>query len=245
MEVWIRNKLVKYIQWSQNSSANICLAKSTRVFGNDRVTKFQSCKKAHPLLGYQNIQNPKSWRNTLASDESSFLRQHVVLGTPVFPGTAILEIFMAAARQECAGEQHGLGEVTFERMIPVRDGEDRQLMTTIADDLISIHSSVNGNDWVLHATARILKHARSIRSSSKQTDFIGKTDYLIKKFYKLLRESGLAYDNDFQTVLALWKNKSGLRAKLALRETTWCGAGLITHPAIIDGGLSLSFLTSK
>ena len=40
-------------------------------------------------------------------------------------------------------------------------------------------------------------------------------------------------------MLALWKNKSGLRAKLALRETTWCGAGLITHPAIIDGGLQV------
>ena len=200
---------------------------------------FRVAKKAHPLLGYQNIQNPKSWRNTLASDEFSFLQQHVVLGTPVFPGTAILEIFMAAAREECAGEQHGLGEVTFERMIPLRDGEDRQLMTTIADDLISIHSSVDGNDWVLHATARILKHARSIRSSSKQTDFIGKTDYPTKKFYKLLQENGLAYDNDFQTVLAIWKNKSDLRAKLALKETTWCGAGLITHPAIIDGGLQV------
>ena len=60
---------------------------------------FRVAKKAHPLLGYQNIQNPKSWRNTLASDEFSFLQQHVVLGTPVFSGTAILEIFMAAARQ--------------------------------------------------------------------------------------------------------------------------------------------------
>ena len=112
---------------------------------------------------------------------------------------------MAAARQECAGEQHGLGEVTFERMIPLGDGEDRQLMTTIAEDLISIHSSVNGNDWVLHATARILKHARSIRSSSKQTDFIGKTYYSTKEFYKSLQENGLDYDNDFQTVLAIWK----------------------------------------
>ena len=67
-------------------------------------------------------------------------------------------------------------------MIPLRDGEDRQLMTTIAEDSISIHSSVDGNDWVLHATARILKHARSIKSSSKQTDFIGKTYYSKKNF---------------------------------------------------------------
>ena len=38
---------------------------------NDRVTKFQSRKKGSPLLGYQNIQNPKSWRNTLASESSA------------------------------------------------------------------------------------------------------------------------------------------------------------------------------
>ena len=124
---------------------------------------------------------------------------------------------MAAARQECAGEQHGLGEVTFERMIPLGDGEDRQLMTTIAEDLFN-YSSANGNDWAPHATARILKHARSIRSSSKQTDFIGKTYYSTKEFYKSLQENGLDYDDDFRTVLAIWKNKSGLRAKLALRE---------------------------
>ena len=67
-------------------------------------------------------------------------------------------------------------------------------MTTIAEDSISIHSSVDGNDWVLHATARILKHARSIRSSSKQTDFIGKTYYSTKEFYKSLQENGLTYD---------------------------------------------------
>ena len=168
MEVWIRNKLVKYIQWSQNSSANICLAKST-VFGNDRVTKFQSRKKGSPPPRLSKYSKSQSWRNTLASDSSASAT--CSFGHPSFLDSNSRN-FHGRSRQEC-GEQHGLGEVTFERMIPLGDGEDRQLMTTIAEDLISIHSSVNGNDWVLHATARILKHARSIRSSSnKQTSLV-------------------------------------------------------------------------
>ncbi len=62
-------------------------------------------RRVHPLLGWRLFDAEMSWENTIDPVDLTWLADHKVGGSVVFPGSAYAEMALAAAREWLGGEQ--------------------------------------------------------------------------------------------------------------------------------------------
>jgi amino acid adenylation domain-containing protein len=206
----------------------------------------------HPLLGSR-VRSPvvrdHVFEALIASDEPSFLADHALHGSVVFPGTGYMEI----ARAACGAVGHDLGEVrdlAFHEPLVVPDSGPRTLQTVVARDsdgsaslaVYALDDEEGADAWTLHATAT-LTPARAAGQAAPasppeelRTRLPEEVDPL--RYYAGLAAAGAAYGPAFRSISAAWRSDGEALAQLRLPPAAGV-ADVALHPGLLDGALQL------
>lgn len=117
-------------------------------------------RRSHPLLGWRLSSAPCSWENVLDPATLPWLNDHKVGGALVLPGSAYVEIALAAAREYYQTEAIAIEqiEIVSPMVFDGEHGRSTRVDVYQRDGSIQILSRqrLSGDEWKLHATGRLL-----------------------------------------------------------------------------------------
>ncbi|HET6705675.1 type I polyketide synthase [Amycolatopsis sp.] len=167
-----------------------------------------------------------------------WLADHVVAGSVVVPGTALVELAVRAG--DAAGCPR-VAELLIENplTLPGRGGVAVQVTVAAPGDdgrrdLAVYARPDDGGAWTRHATGVLAPDAGAAPGLA-QWPPAGATPLDLDGFYPALAEAGLAYGPAFRGVTAAWRRDDELFAEVALPDGA--GDGYAVHPALFDAAL--------
>jgi acyl transferase domain-containing protein/NADPH:quinone reductase-like Zn-dependent oxidoreductase/short-subunit dehydrogenase/surfactin synthase thioesterase subunit len=183
-------------------------------------------------------------------DGQPWLADHAVLGTVLLPGTAAIELAVAAGRR--VGCEY-LDELTLEApvVIPERGTVELQVWIGDPDDqgrrALRLHSSLPGRlpgqlddqPWTRNATG-VLAPTGPVAGEGLAWPPAGTpVPDVLDGFYDRLASAGLGYGPVFRGLRAAWRHDDEVFAEVALPEQARADAagGLGAHPALLDAAL--------
>ncbi|MEV5887734.1 polyketide synthase dehydratase domain-containing protein, partial [Streptomyces sp. NPDC052020] len=200
----------------------------------------------HPLLGAL-VNAPGTGTTVLTGRISArthpWLDDHAIMGTPLLPGTAFVELALHAGHR--TGAPH-LEELTVHAPLALRSDAftDLRVQTSRSDHSVTIHSRPHGAEddapWTLHATGTLAPG-----SPAPSTDFPaaawpppGATPIPLDGVYGELAAQGYEYGPAFQGLKAAWQQGGEVFAEVALPEQARDDAAAFAlHPALLDAAL--------
>ncbi|WP_451692151.1 type I polyketide synthase, partial [Streptomyces sparsogenes] len=179
-----------------------------------------------------------------------WLADHAVLETVLLPGTAFVELALAAGRETGRGQ---LRELTLERPLTFTadTGVTVQVQVAEADGTgsrtVTVHSRAGTADqeepaeWIRHATATLTAE----EAPADPAEFAalqgvwppsGATPVEVGDYYEALFERGYEYGPAFQGLRSVWRRGDEVFAEVALAQETPADDFLV-HPALLDSAL--------
>ncbi|MFD7862987.1 type I polyketide synthase [Streptomyces sp. NPDC059783] len=203
----------------------------------------------HPLLG---ACVPLSGGGTVCTGRLTtaahpWLADHVVAGTPLLPGTALVDLAVHAADHAGCGR---VDELVLSAPLPL-DTDGRQLQVLTAPDGTDGHHTVRissrpadapaDTPWTLHATGTLAPEADAPAPfDTTAWPPPGATDVPLDGLYDDQDPdgTGVAYGPAFQGLVAAWRSDDELYADVALPEPLPDDTGRYgLHPALLDAAL--------
>ncbi|HXR30810.1 MAG TPA: SDR family NAD(P)-dependent oxidoreductase, partial [Solirubrobacterales bacterium] len=173
-----------------------------------------------------------------------WLADHAVAGTVLLPGTAFVEIALAAAAQVAA---NGIEELILQAPLVLADAQATQLQVKLGEPDsdgrrdIAIHSRLEASgvaevaEWACNATGTLSTAPATPGESLDTWPPEGAEPVEPSILYGALAEVGLEYGPAFQAVSAAWRNGDYVYAEVALGdEQASDAARFAVHPALLD-----------
>ncbi|CAL9567433.1 hypothetical protein SUDANB58_04767 [Streptomyces sp. enrichment culture] len=200
----------------------------------------------HPLLGAL-VNAPGTGTTVLTGRISArthpWLNDHAIMGTPLLPGTAFVELALHAGHRTGAPR---LEELTVHVPLALRSDAftDLRVQTSQSDHSVTIHSRPHGAEddapWTLHATGTLTPG-----SPAPSTGFTpaawpppGATPIPLDGTYEELAAQGYDYGPAFRGLKAAWQRGGEIFAEVALPEQARDGAAAFAlHPVLLDAAL--------
>lgn len=198
--------------------------------------------RVHPLLGWHLKDALASWENVLDPDICPWLADHKVAGAIVFPGSAYLEMALAAAHEHFGGFTQEVEELDILAPI-VFDGEHARCLRfelNLRDMGFHILSRqrLSDDDWTLNAVGRLL-------GAPTVTEGIGAVAVPLNNgvdleidhsvHYLLTQAVGLDYGPCFRGLDSVRVTGRLLLANLAIPAAVQEEMGhYLLHPALLD-----------
>ncbi len=203
----------------------------------------------HPLLGAA-VPDPRGEGLALTGRISiathPWLADHAVAGTALMPGTAFLELALAAAEQ-LGAEQ--VAELTLQAplALPETGAVQVQVVVSSPDERgareIEIFSRPEAEEdeqlpWALHAEGLLSEEPVAAPEALQSWPPAGAEPLEAEYLYDRLAEAGLDYGPAFQGLTKAWKAGEELFAEVSLAEAQEAEAGRFSiHPALLDSAL--------
>ncbi|MGC4746993.1 SDR family NAD(P)-dependent oxidoreductase [Micromonospora sp. DT201] len=178
----------------------------------------------------------------LSRQDHPWLADHAVGDTVLLPGTAFLELALAAAEQTgCAG----VDELTLEAplVLPASGGVPMQVRVDEADEdgrrPIAVHAQAGAPDgpWRRHATG-VLSATGTPGMDLTSWPPADATAVALDDFYERAATDGFRYGPAFQGLRAAWRLGDEVYAEVALPEREQANAGsYLVHPALLDAAV--------
>ncbi|MEW1614265.1 MULTISPECIES: SDR family NAD(P)-dependent oxidoreductase [unclassified Streptomyces] len=178
-----------------------------------------------------------------------WLAQHVIGGTVLLPGAAIVELAVAAGdRAGC----HGLRELVLEEpLIMPEEGIRLQIGLGGADSAgerrVTVHSCLgtgtgtgpwDEGEWTRHATGTLTAEGAAGPDEGSGLPPESATRLSHEGLYERLADDGYAYGPAFQGIEAVWESGGDLYAEVALPEELHADASDYgIHPVLLDAAL--------
>ncbi|MFG2139946.1 type I polyketide synthase [Streptomyces sp. NPDC048650] len=182
----------------------------------------------------------------LSTADHPWLADHTVLGTSVLPGTALVDLALAAGRESGTT---AVEELTLEApLVLAEDGAVHvQVLLDAPDDSgrrpVTIYSRPEEADLqdarTRHATGLLATPAEPEPPRLAVWPPEGATEVGTDGLYDDLAAAGLGYGPMFRGLRAAWRRGAELFAEVALPEenTAVAGGGFGVHPALLDAAL--------
>ncbi|WP_042808820.1 polyketide synthase dehydratase domain-containing protein, partial [Streptomyces rimosus] len=181
----------------------------------------------HPLLGAA-VELAGSggllFTGRLSVSSHPWLADHVVLGSVLVPGTALVELVLRAADEVGCGL---LEELTLAAplVLPASGGAVQvQVWVGEPDDdgrrPVSVHSREGEAPWTLHAEGAVTTGAATASFDAAVWPPKGAEPLEVAGCYDALADAGLTYGPAFQGLRAAWKTGEDIYAEVALPEGT-------------------------
>ncbi|WP_322756781.1 SDR family NAD(P)-dependent oxidoreductase, partial [Frankia sp. Cas3] len=205
---------------------------------------------AHPMLGASvSIADRDELVVTgrISRGTQPWLAEHTILGAAILPGTAFLDIVLAAAEQVGCDR---LAELTVHTplALPAREPVDIQVVVNRPDSsgrrAVSVHSrsesaEATDSQWIRHAVGMIETAARDVPGElMREWPPSGAESVDVADLYDLLREAGFDYGPTFQGLRSAWRRGEEIFVEAELaddRRNT--DEAYIIHPALLDSAL--------
>ena len=202
--------------------------------------------RIHPLLG-RPLTSPAFdgtlYETTLSAGDPSFLSDHRIYGTPLFPGAGMLEIFDAVAR-DLIGEAVEVRRVSVLQPLAFSEGAERVMQVVVEGERDGerrariVSRPTDGDEWSEHATG-VLAAAGPPSAPAIDASVDGLTAYDAAEYYAGSEEDGTALSGVFV-------NFDEIHVELGVRAVARLDLGADTdagrygaHPALLDGGLQV------
>ncbi|MEU8927876.1 type I polyketide synthase, partial [Kitasatospora sp. NPDC048545] len=207
----------------------------------------------HPLLGAAvELVNTDGYLFTgrLSARSHGWLADHVVMGSVLVPGTALVELAVRA------GDEVGcdlVEELTLAAplVLPDRGGVRVQVWVGEPDAsgrrALTMHGrpdDADGTDWTLHASGVLGSGAVPVAFDAAVWPPAGAEAVDLTGLYEGLAEAGFEYGPAFRGLRAAWRRADEVFAEVALPEGT-DGSGFGLHPALFDACLHAFALTGS
>ncbi|MGW5539559.1 SDR family NAD(P)-dependent oxidoreductase, partial [Streptomyces sp. NPDC004009] len=169
-----------------------------------------------------------------------WLAQHVIAGTALLPGAALVELAVAAGDRAGCGT---LSELVLEAPLPLpADGVRLQITVGPVDAdgsrPVALHSSHEEGDWNRHASGVLTPRARTAPAEAGAWPPPDAHPLPLDGLYERLADRGYAYGPAFRSLVAAWRSGTDLYGEVELPEDLHTEAaeyGL--HPALLDAAL--------
>jgi phthiocerol/phenolphthiocerol synthesis type-I polyketide synthase C len=199
----------------------------------------------HPLLGHVKAHSDLTWVQTLDTKTHPLFADHVVGDVKVFPGTAYIELALAAAhlwRQEDLIE---LEDIDIQAPLVFDDGRTKILESAICAN--SGQVTIRARELLSHEPANQHSHASIMReparSPLKQKRAAipeRQPDFTLAQHLALTEQVGLRYGPLFQTISHGWVDENRVLGIYALPDAiTQELDAYCLHPAILDCAFQL------
>ena len=168
----------------------------------------------------------------LATAAQPWLTEHVVLGSPLLPGAAFVELALRAGEYV---DRPTVEDLVLEAPLVVADGTE--VCVTVGPDLtgrrsVSIHSRGDG-EWVRHATGTLGVAPAAPPAPWAQVWPPHAEPVDLHAFYENLDDAGFAYGPAFQGLQAVWRDGDTLYAEVSAPGDT----RFALHPALLDAAV--------
>ncbi len=169
----------------------------------------------------------------LATTAQPWLTEHVILGSPLLPGTAFVELALRAGEYI---DRPTVEDLVLEAPLVVADGIE--LCVTVGPDRtgrrsVSIHSRGGDEEWVRHATGTLGVAPAAPRAPWAQVWPPHAEPVDLHAFYEKLDDAGFAYGPAFQGMQAVWRDGDTLYAEVSTPGDT----RFVLHPALLDAAV--------
>ncbi|MBI3243488.1 MAG: SDR family NAD(P)-dependent oxidoreductase [Chloroflexi bacterium] len=201
-------------------------------------------KTVHPLLGQRLRSALKEiqFESQFSLDGLPLLNDHRVYGVAVLPGTAYMEMALAAANVALGAGRHVLEDLIIHEALVVGEDETRSIQFILkSDGTFQLFSSGDDDDWQLHATGKVRAasfdgEAASVSLAEVQARCVEQVS--AEAHYQMLRERGLEFGPSLHGVQQIWRRDGEALGKLQLTATLEAEAGdYHVHPALLDACL--------
>ncbi|WP_159056427.1 acyltransferase domain-containing protein, partial [Streptomyces sp. DSM 15324] len=184
-----------------------------------------------------------------------WLRDHVVAGVVVFPGTGFLELALRAGEQAGCDRVEDL-TIAAPLVVPERGGVRVQVRVGAADEAgrrtVEIHSRLeelpDDLPWTLHATGVLAALAAAPTADRFDFGVWPPQDAVaepVEGVYERFAGLGLSYGPVFRGLRGVWRRGDEVFAEVALPEGHEDGAERFgAHPALVDAALHAVMFTS-
>lgn len=217
--------------------------------GANQQTTITQRASNHPLLGGQLNLAPsvQVWEGELDRQALSYLEDHRVQRTIIFPGAGYIEMALAAANQPT----NHLTNITFHKALPLPmlddvDATQPRFQIVMAGDTIDIYSQAHGGEtdeaptWVHHATSQWQVDQRPVASKTESLSLADVQSRLGEPIeqdacYAQFSMLGLRYGPAFQGIEQLWPGTQEALTRLVVQpELAAQQADYQVHPVLID-----------
>ncbi|AUX41122.1 polyketide synthase [Sorangium cellulosum] len=202
----------------------------------------------HPLLGRRvelaHAPGTHLWEGDVDPARLPFLRDHRVEGAVIMPGTACLEMALAAATEAFGQGPHALEDIAYEAAIFLPEGGARTLQVVLAPEgpraaSLRIHGRPSPEGaWVLHARARVRLGAARAEPEPVDLDAVrarGGEPTPGAAFYAARAALGNTWGPAFQGIARLTARPGEVLAEVtAPRVIAGDLAQYLFHPALLD-----------
>jgi acyl transferase domain-containing protein/NADPH:quinone reductase-like Zn-dependent oxidoreductase/acyl-coenzyme A synthetase/AMP-(fatty) acid ligase/NAD(P)-dependent dehydrogenase (short-subunit alcohol dehydrogenase family)/acyl carrier protein len=206
----------------------------------------------HPLLAAA-IEDPDGDGVTLAGRLSfathGWLADHAVFGVALLPGSAFVDLAVAAGSDLGTG---AIEELVQEAPLILDESSAAQIRLTIGDaDAegrrgFSLHSRVEGSEagWIRNATGTLVAAPVSHPDAGAgEWPPAGAEPVDLEHFYADLAERGYSYGPAFQGLRRAWRLGEEIYTEVELGQAeSEQVSGFALHPALLDVALHASFL---
>jgi acyl transferase domain-containing protein/D-arabinose 1-dehydrogenase-like Zn-dependent alcohol dehydrogenase/acyl carrier protein len=172
-----------------------------------------------------------------------WLADHVVFGRTILPGTAFLELALAAAQQ--LGFD-GVDELTLEAPFELGHGQGASVQVYVGEPTeagrrsISIHSRADdAQPWVRHAHGVLGQRHWDEPGPPLAWPPEGAQPIELAGAYDRLAAQGLAYGPAFRGLTGAWRKGDRTFVEVTLPEAASNTDGLSIHPALLDAVLHI------
>jgi acyl transferase domain-containing protein/acyl carrier protein len=206
----------------------------------------------HPLLGAA-VELPGEGlllTGRLSLSSHPWLADHAVFGTVLLPGTAFVELALAAGREVGA---ETLQELTLEAPLLLDEAEAVALQVRVAEAgeggerQITISSSLSSagdaeaREWRRHASGTLADGSVAPGPSLGEWPPAGAEPVELDGIYERLADAGFDYGPAFQGLRAAWLDGEEIWLEVALDEGDREGAAEFgLHPALLDAAFHAS-----
>lgn len=200
-------------------------------------------RRVHPLLGWRLNDAAAAWQNDIDPETCSWLGDHKVANAIVYPGSAYVEMALAAAREQFGGVCQEIEEIDILTPIVFDTEHARSLRfeLQVRDGSFRILSRqrLSKDDWTLHAVGRLMGAPSAINNISIPVDVRQNAGHATAidhdTHYQLTHSLGLDYGPSFQGLGSAVVQGSHLSAILAVPLAVQDEAAhYLIHPAVLD-----------
>ncbi|TDD07779.1 SDR family NAD(P)-dependent oxidoreductase, partial [Nonomuraea diastatica] len=176
-----------------------------------------------------------------------WLADHVVGGSVIVPGTALVELAIRAGDE--SGCPH-LQELTLQAplVVPEDGGVQLQLVSTATEEpgrrALAVHSRAqDATEWTQHAQATLTASVPEPDVDLAQWPPAGAQPVAVQDLYDDMVAIGLDYGPTFQGLTRAWERHGEVFAEIVLPEEAHADAGRFgLHPALLDAALHATAL---
>lgn len=158
----------------------------------------------HPLIGDRHVAGGLEWHSTLDTTLAPHLADHVVAGQPILPGSAFLEMALAAARQWLEATHVVIRELEIQKPLNLSSTEPREVMVRISPGSstfeIASRPRLTGAAWLVHARGKIFGGNPDLATPRQDHPAKPIAEISGEELYALARGCGLNYGPAFRLV---------------------------------------------